>query len=241
MNEDLVAAIRSRNQSVLDRIAAAATRSGRRADSVRLVVVSKAQPVEILRAALAAGIRTFGENYVEEALEKMSALRENSVEWHMIGHLQSRKAREVAWSFDMLHSLDSLKLAQRLDRFCDLLGKKLPVLLEFNVSGEESKFGYPAWQESEWPSLEAEIGAITSLPGLQVKGLMTMPPFFDDPDRTRPFFRRLKSLQAFLSTRFPQADWAELSMGTSIDYITAVEEGASLVRVGTAILGPRPI
>jgi len=239
MNDELVAAIRSRYRSVLDRITAAALRSGRRADSVRLVVVSKAQPVEVVRAALAAGIRTFGENYVEEALEKMSALRENSVEWHMIGHLQSRRAGEVARSFDLLHSLDSLKLANRLHRFCDLLGKKLPVLLEFNVSGEESKFGFPAWRESEWPSLEADIGAITQLPGLQVKGLMTMPPYFDDPDRTRPFFRRLKSLQAFLSARFPQVEWAELSMGTSVDFIAAVEEGATFVRVGTAILGPR--
>jgi pyridoxal phosphate enzyme (YggS family) len=239
MNDELVTTIRTRYRSVLDRIAAAAARSGRQAESVRLVVVSKAQPVEVVRAARTAGIRMFGENYVEEALEKMSALRDNSVEWHMIGHLQSRKAGEVARSFHMLHSLDSLKLANRLGHFCDLQGKRLPVLLEFNVSGEQSKFGFPAWRESEWPSLEAEIRAITQLPGLQVKGLMTMPPYFDDPDRPRPFFRRLMSLQAFLSARFPQVEWAELSMGTSVDFIAAVEEGATLVRVGTAILGSR--
>ncbi len=122
---------------------------------MRLVVVSKSQPLEVIRAALAAGISVFGENYAEEAVGKMTALKETEVEWHMIGHVQSRKADMIAANFTMLHSLDSSKLAGRLDRFCGELNRTLPVLLEFNVSGEESKFGFPAWEEKRWSDLAA--------------------------------------------------------------------------------------
>jgi PLP dependent protein len=241
MRDDRITSIRMRYQGILSRIAETAAGSGRSPSDVKLVVVSKSQPLETLQAAVAAGISVFGENYAEEAVRKILALQETALEWHMIGHVQSRKAELVARHFTMLHSLDSLKLANRLDRICAGLGKQIPVLLEFNVSGEESKFGFPAWNEQHWQDLEPLIEEILVLPNLRVQGLMTMPPFFEDPEFTRPFFKRLGRLQAFLNRRFPQADWCELSMGTSIDYVAAIQEGSTFVRVGQAILGPRKI
>lgn len=238
MNETLVSLIRQRYERVLDQIAEAASRRG--AAPARLVVVTKSQPLEVVRAAVEAGARLFGENYAEEGAAKISALQDSAVEWHMIGHVQSRKAALVAAHFSMLHSLDSLKLAARLERFCADLNRRLPVLLEVNVGGEESKFGFPAWDESRWPDLLPVLAPLTEFPHLAVRGLMTMPPYFDDPERARPYFRRMRRLQEFLAARLPQADWSELSMGTSVDFVAAVEEGATLVRVGQAILGPRP-
>jgi pyridoxal phosphate enzyme (YggS family) len=239
MKETLISSIRERYQRALAQIAETAAGSGRAAEAVRVVVVSKLQPPEVIRAAIAAGVSIFGENYAEEAVEKIAALKETAVEWHMIGHVQSRKADLVATHFSMLHSLDSLKLAGRLDRFCGELQRRLPVLLEFNVSGEESKSGFPAWDEQRWPDLLTEVEKILAFSYLGVRGLMTMPPFFNDPERTRPYFQKLRRLQEFLVKRFPQADWSELSMGTSVDFLAAVQEGATFVRIGQAILGPR--
>jgi pyridoxal phosphate enzyme (YggS family) len=239
MNEPLISSIRERYQRALAQIAETAAGSGREPGAVRVVVVSKLQSPEVIRAAIAAGVSIFGENYAEEAVEKIAALKETAVEWHMIGHVQSRKADLVATHFSMLHSLDSLKLAGRLDRFCGELQRRLPVLLEFNVSGEESKSGFPAWDEQRWPDLLTEVEKILAFSHLGVCGLMTMPPFYDDPERTRPYFQKLRRLQEFLVKRFPQADWLELSMGTSVDFLAAVQEGATFVRIGQAILGPR--
>jgi pyridoxal phosphate enzyme (YggS family) len=205
------------------------------------VVAAKSQPLEILQAAVEAGIGIFGENYAEEAVTKMQALKSQSrVEWHMIGHVQSRKAKLVVEHFALLHSLDSLKLAQRLDRFAAESGRALPVLLEFNVGGETSKQGFAAWDESRWPELLPDAQAIVALPNLKVQGLMTMPPLSTDPEAARAYFQRLRRLRDFLTKRIPGAAWPELSMGTSVDYPVAVEEGATLVRIGQAILGPRP-
>jgi pyridoxal phosphate enzyme (YggS family) len=240
MKENLLFSIRERYQQALSRIADASAESGRPAGAVHLVVVSKSQPLDVIQAAVLAGISVFGENYVEEALGKISALRETAIEWHMIGHVQSRKADAVAENFSMLHSLDSLKLAGRLDRNCSRLNRTLPVLLEFNVSGEETKFGFPAWDERHWPDLEPLLEQILTFQHLRVSGLMTMPPFFDDPEYTRPYFKRLRHLQDFLENKYPQAIWSELSMGTSVDFVAAIQEGATFVRIGQAILGPRP-
>ncbi len=241
MDEALISAIRERYQRVLGQIAEATARSGRAAGTVRLVVVSKSQPLEVVRAAVAAGASILGENYAEEAVAKIAALPETAVEWHMIGHVQSRKAGLVAGHFSMLHSLDSVKLAGRLNRYCDESGRTLPVLLEVNGSGEQSKFGFPAWDERRWPDLEPAFEQIMAFPHLRLRGLMTMPPFFDDPEQTRPYFQHLRRLQVFLREHFPQTEWTELSMGTSADFIAAIEEGATYVRVGQAILGPRPV
>jgi pyridoxal phosphate enzyme (YggS family) len=157
----------------------------------------------------------------------------------MIGHVQSRKARLVADHFALLHSLDSLKLAQRLDRFAADANHVLPTLIEFNVSGEESKSGWDASDESRWDALHPQVRSILDLPNLRVNGLMTMPPLGTDPEDSRRFFQRLRRLRDSLASHFPQADWRELSMGTSADFAVAVEESATLVRVGTAIVGSR--
>lgn len=237
---ELVQSIRERYLATLDKIASAAKRAGRNPESVKLVVVIKAQPVEVARAAIEAGAAILGENYAEEGVMKIQSLRDfSAVEWHMIGHVQSRKAALVAGNFNFMHSLDSLKLAKRLDRFAGEAGRKLPVLLEFNVGGEESKSGWNAWDEARWGELLEELAQTLALPNLQVRGLMSMPPLGDTAEFSRPFFQQLRRLQGFLAAQFPQADFSELSMGTSLDYETAVEEGATFVRVGTAILGPR--
>lgn len=237
---DTIATIRENYQRVLDHIAHAAHRSGRDAEAVRLVVVTKTQPLEIVQAAIEAGVRILGENYPEEGVTKIQSLPlQTGVEWHMIGHVQGRKARLVADHFALLHSLDSLKLAQRLDRFAAEGDRTLPVLLEFNVGGEESKSGWDASNEAQWEAVLPEVAELLELRHLHVQGLMTMPPLGTEPEASRRFFQRLRSLRDVLSAQFPQADWRELSMGTSSDFQVAVEEGATLVRVGTAIVGAR--
>ena len=238
--DDLVTSIRFRYENIRAQIAEASARSEYSSRAVKLVVVSKAQPLEVVQAAIEAGITSFGENYVEEAVQKIDSLRQSGVEWHMIGHVQSRKADQVVANFALVHSVDGSKLAGRLERFCGELKRKLPVLLEFNVSGEASKFGIPAWDESRWPDLLAEIDPIGALAHLKVSGLMTMPPYFSEAEKARPYFRKLRRLQTFLQEHCPWSDWSELSMGTSADFKVAVQEGATFVRIGEAILGPRP-
>ncbi len=233
--------IAQRILAIRERIDLAARSAGRDPAEVRLLVVTKTHPPEMVRAVIAAGAQHLGENYAEEALAKQPALADlPGVQWHMIGHVQSRKAEIVARHFDYLHALDSLKLAARLDRFAAAAGRVLPVLLECNVSGEASKFGYPAWQEAAWESLLPEFDQIARLPHLALRGLMTMPPFVPDPELARPCFQRLNALRAFLRRQLPQAHWDELSMGMSADFEVAVQEGATWVRVGQAIMGARP-
>jgi pyridoxal phosphate enzyme (YggS family) len=237
---ELVKSIRERYLKTLDVIASAAKRSGRSADAVRLVVVTKSQPVDVVRAAIEAGAVILGENYAEEGVTKIQSLSDfSAVEWHMIGHVQSRKAALIAQNFNFMHSLDSLKLAKRLDRFCGEFGRTLPVLLEFNVGGEASKGGWEASDETRWAGLADEIAEVIALPNLRMHGLMSMPPLGESAESSRPYFKKLKRLQEFLASQFRGADFAELSMGTSTDYEVAVEEGATFVRVGTAIVGPR--
>lgn len=233
--------IEANYHQVVLRIGEICAGAGRAAGSVKLVVVTKGHPLEAVRRVAAAGAGCLGENYVEEALEKITALGGLGLEWRMIGHVQSRKARLVAENFAWCDTLDSLKLAERLDRFAGELGRVLPVLVECNVSGEESKAGFPAWEEAGWENLAGDFARIAALPNLQVRGLMCMPPFFDEPERARPYFRRLRALQTFAREKVPQADWQELSMGMSGDYEAAIQEGATLVRIGTAIMGPRII
>ncbi len=233
--------IRANYEHILERMERAARDSGRRGDAVRLVVVTKKQPVETIRAAVEAGARWLGENYAEEALPKILALSaEKGVEWHMIGHVQSRKAGLIGQHFDWVHSLDSVKLAERLDRFAGEAGRTLPVLLELNIGEEESKSGWKAADQAQWPALLPEIARILPLAHLKVVGLMTMPPLFPHPEQSRPYFRRLAALRDYLSVQLPGVDLRELSMGTSADFEVAIQEGATIVRVGQAILGPRP-
>lgn len=232
--------IKENYQKALERIENSATSAGRQANDVKLVVVTKGQSIETIHNAYLAGIRIFGENYVQDAVTKIESLEDkNDLEWHMIGHVQSRKARQVCEKFNWVESLDNLKLALRLDRFSGETGKMLPVLLEFNVSGEGSKFGFSAWNETKWSELLLEIEQMLTLPNLTIRGLMTMPPLTIDPQDVRPYFERLRKLQAYLKKNFGHTSWDELSMGMSADYEIAIQEGATIVRVGTAIMGAR--
>ena len=239
MTDILAQSIRERYHQTLERIERAAQSAGRNPATVRLVVVTKTRPPESVRAAIEAGAHDLGENYAEEGVAKIQAIGPlDGLRWHMIGHVQSRKA-DLAVGFDFVHTLDSLRLAVRMDRFSGEHGRRLPVLLEVNVSHESSKFGYPAWDETQWDALRPEFEKIASLPNLEIRGLMTMPPYAFEPEASRPFFRRMRALQAHLDKHLPQAGWRDLSMGTSADFTVAVEEGATFIRVGTAILGKR--
>jgi hypothetical protein len=228
-------------QSVWHRIQVAARRVDRDPSEIQLVAVTKSQDVDGIQAAYDLGIRHFGENRVEDAEGKVERLPGDIV-WHMIGHIQSRKARRVASVFDYVHSVDSLKLAQRLDRMCAEHTEPMPVLLQCNVSGEESKSGFAAerWEADRGQAAEvfAQIGKVVALPHLEVRGLMTMAPIVSHPDEARPVFVALSRLRDALAEAYPQVEWRDLSMGMTDDFEVAIEEGATLVRVGRAIFAP---
>lgn len=240
--DQVVAQIRENLEDIQDRMDQAAVKCGRKPSEVQLVVVTKTRPVEVIRAAILAGAKLLGENYPDEAQLKIQELqRENmgGVSWHMIGHVQSRKARIVADHFDFLHSLDSVKLANKLEGILSETGKVLPVLLEFNVGGEESKSGWDANDEGRWSELLPAVEQILKLKHLAPCGLMTMPPLFGNLEEARPFFRKLRKLREFLESQFEGVNLQNLSMGTSVDFEVAIEEGATFVRIGQAILGAR--
>ena len=239
----VVAQIQSNLAEIRERMDHAADRCGRDRTEIQLVVVTKTRPVEVIRAAILAGAQLLGENYPDEAQTKILEIRKENIKtvsWHMIGHVQSRKARIVAEEFDFLHSLDSLKLANKLDRVLSESGKVLPVLLEFNVGGEESKSGWDASEESRWPDLLQTLEKIRALKNLKICGLMTMPPLFGDPEAVRPYFKKLRALREYFEAQIEGLKLQDLSMGTSIDFEVAIEEGATFVRIGQAILGARP-
>jgi len=233
--------IRENYRESLGRIEAAADSVGRDPAQINLVVVTKGHSLETAQATLEAGAKVLGENYVQDALPKIQAMAEThkDFEWHMIGHVQSRKARAVVENFAWLHSLDRLKLARRCNTFAGEKGRRLPVLLECNISGESAKHGWPTWDEARWPELVDNLAEIVAYPHLEVRGLMTMPPFEADPESARPYFVKLRKLRDYLATQFPEVDWDELSMGMSNDFEIAIQEGATFVRIGTAIVGAR--
>ena len=223
---------------VRERIAQAAARVGRSPESVTLMAVSKTVDRERIRQASEAGIRVFGENRVQEFERKVPDLdgRRNA-EWHLIGHLQTNKAGKAAEIFDAVDSLDSLRLAEKLDRAAALCGKMLPVLIEINIGSEESKSGVPL----DSPELESLLRGLEKLDRLQVRGLMAVPPFAQNPEATRPYFRLLRDLRDSIAARkLPRIQMDVLSMGMSHDFEVAIEEGSTCVRVGTAIFGERP-
>ncbi len=223
--------IRDRLLLVQDRIRAAASRVGRQASSVTLVAVSKAMPLDVIREGVEAGITILGENRVQEARDKIAALP-HVARWHLVGHLQTNKAKLAIQLFELIHSLDSLKLAQILDRLGQELAKPMRCLIEVNLGGEQSKSGMT--EDGVRPLLEGAAG----LRRLRIEGLMAIPPFLPDPEQIRPYFRRLRTLRDKLRDEGFALD--ELSMGMTHDFEVAIEEGATLVRIGTAIFGPRP-
>ncbi len=241
-NPELIQTIKQRLEIIESNVTLATEKSKRIASDVLILAVSKRQPVSIIEAAYACGVRCFGENYVEEAQEKISQLAHlTEIRWEMVGHVQSRKSALVAADFSRVHSLDSLKLARRLDsaRANQESPQPLEVLLQLNISGEASKEGLPAWEKDQWKDLLPIVREILSLGYLRLTGLMTMPPLFDDAERARPFFQRLRQARDYLNQQIPDLELTELSMGTSSDYPVAVEEGATIIRIGTALLGPR--
>ncbi|GIV66369.1 MAG: YggS family pyridoxal phosphate-dependent enzyme [Chloroflexota bacterium] len=225
---------------IQEKIHQTALKCGRKPDEIRIVVVTKSQPLEVIKAAIEAGIRSFGENYPEEAVGKINAIRDvEGVEWHMIGHLQSRKAKLVSTYFDWMHSLDSVRIAEKLERLLAEQNRSLKVLLEFNIGGEISKYGWSASNPSRWFELLPEIEQIQRCPHLQICGLMTMPPLSTTLEEAQGYFRKLRLLRDFLQERLSSLNLTELSMGTSADFPAAILEGATMVRIGQAILGPR--
>ena len=221
---------------VQTRIAQAAERAGRQADEVTLVAVSKTKPVELIKMAYALGLHNFGENRVQDALPKIAEFRHEGlapVTWHMIGHLQRNKVNKVVGSFDTVQSVDDVQLAQALHRHAAELGLRIPILLQVNISGEASKEGM-APEETF-----AVAQQIVTLPQLDVQGLMTVAPLVTDAEEVRPVFRRLRQLRDQLRQEVPQSAWQHLSMGMTDDYEIAIEEGATIVRVGRAIFGER--
>ena len=222
-------------QSLRERITRAAVACGRSPGEIVLLAVSKTFPKESIIQAVDAGIRQFGENRVQEAEAKIPGFPENlNLEWHLIGHLQSNKARRAAELFDMIHSLDSVKLAARLNQACLDIGKTLPVLLQVDIGKEESKFGADPGQLRELAE------AVSGFKGLRIDGLMTIPPFFEDTELVRPYFAKLREWKERLESEQPGCLGKQhLSMGMTHDFEIAIAEGATIVRVGTAIFGPR--
>lgn len=232
--------IEKRYETVYKQLEEAALRANRDPKEITVLAVSKLQPVEKIRSAYDAGIRFFGESYVEEALPKMEALTDlENVIWEMVGHVQSRKAKLVANSFSRLHSLSSIKLARLLNRHRDTALSPMEVLIQVNVSGEESKQGVDATEREKWDNVLKFAQELKDYPNLKLTGLMSMPPLFDDPEQNRPYFQKVRELLNYLNEKDSSLNLHELSMGTSYDFVIAIEEGATIVRLGSSLLGER--
>ena len=225
----------ARLAAIRDRIRAAAENCGRTPEEVTLIAISKTHPASVIRRVIEFGAADIGENLVQEAEGKINEVGRDAARWHLVGHLQANKARRAVNLFDVIHSLDSLDLAQRLDRLCvEEDTEKLAVLIQVDLGHEETKSGI---DESELTHLVEGLGPLSRL---ELTGLMTLPPFFDDPEQSRPYFRRLRELRDELAARGAFASGkGELSMGMTNDFEVAIEEGATMVRVGTAIFGER--
>lgn len=219
---------------VQETIRKAALKAGRKPKDIKLVAVTKTVDSSKIKEAIKAGVTIVGENYVQEAKEKIAQI-DHDIQWHMIGHLQTNKAKHAVKLFDMIQSVDSLRLAEELNKQAKRLGTVVKILIQVNVSGEESKFGV---SPQGVHSLISQIS--NKMENLSIQGLMTMPPYFHDPERTRPYFRALRELRdRIVSSEIRNVTLGELSMGMSNDYEMAIEEGATIVRIGTAIFGER--
>ena len=226
--------MKDRLERVRERIRQAAKACGRPESDIRLVAVSKTMPAEIVKEAIDIGMTDFGENYIQEAREKITTLSAHPVTWHYIGHLQSNKAKYAVRMFDLIHSVDSLKLAKELDKYAQKIDKVQAILIQVNVAKEDSKSGVYIEDTLRL------VSETSQLENIAVKGLMTMPPYFNAPEKVRPFFAALRQLRDQIKNEnMPNISMAELSMGMTGDFEAAIEEGATMVRVGTAIFGER--
>jgi len=230
--------LKQRLLHIKERIHQAAVKSGRSPESIRLVAVSKNMPADNVEAAIKAGVTILGENYVQEAREKIKTLSAYPVSWHFIGHLQSNKAKYAVRLFDLIHSVDSFKLAHELNQEARKINKVQPILIQVNIAGESSKSGVDA------DTAKKLVADINGLENLRINGLMTMPPFFNEPAKVRPYFVSLRNLRDQIQCKIdpataPNISMSELSMGMTGDFEVAIETGATLVRIGTAIFGER--
>jgi len=226
--------VRERLAQIHERMVRAATRAGRKAEDITLIAVSKTLDPAAVQRAVEAGVRNLGENRVQEAASKIPQVHGQGLRWHLIGHLQSNKARTAVSLFDVIHTVDSPRLAARLDDLAGEAGRRLVALVQVDLGGEPAKSGA---EPSELPGI---IEVLDNADNLDFRGLMTMPPFFEDPERTRDYFRRLREIMEDLNRgRAPDRRLTDLSMGMSHDFEVAIEEGATMVRVGTAIFGKR--
>jgi len=230
-----VSTIAENIQRIRERVAAAAAACNRSPAEITLLPISKTFPVDCISQAAEAGISRFGENRVQEAERKILYFRSLAkLEWHLVGHLQSNKAKRAAELFDVIHSVDSIKLATRLSRACAEIGKVLSVLIQVDLGGEKTKFG------AEPAAVADIVRGISGLKGIRINGLMTIPPFFEDPEKSRPYFAGLRNLRDAIESEMPGClGEKHLSMGMSHDFETAIREGSTIVRIGTAIFGTR--
>jgi PLP dependent protein len=221
-----------------DRIAAACRQAGRNRSEVKLMAVSKMHPASVIAEGAAAGLTLFGENRVQEFQHKKPELAGLAVEVHLIGHLQSNKSAKAAEIFDSVDSVDSLRLAERLHDAAQKLSRTLPILVEIKLSHEESKTGLDPVADPS--ALQELLERLPDLPHLQLRGLMTVPPWSEDPETARPYFAQLRGMRDRLASQYPRLDFSELSIGMTGDFEVAIQEGSTCVRIGTALFGRRP-
>jgi hypothetical protein len=237
--ESDIQSIQENIKLVQDRIRKAAISVNRDPDDIELIAVTKEKSAIIVKTLFENGIRKIGESFLNEALFKIELLKDYSIEWHMIGTIQSGKAKQIVQHFNQIHSIDRVDLARKLHKLAEKYDRSLSVYLECNVSGENTKHGWAAWEDKQWELLLPEIEDIMDMGSLNIKGLMTMAPYSINPEDSRPYFQRLRMLQDFLDKRYPGKGFSGLSMGMSGDFEVAIQEGASAVRIGSALVGHR--
>jgi pyridoxal phosphate enzyme (YggS family) len=239
MSESLSQEIKARLADVNEKIAYAAAEVGRDPSDIELIAVTKQKSAAVIKSLVENGVNKIGESYLKEAEFKIELLSDFPIEWHMIGTIQSGKEKQIAYYFDFIQSVDSVELARQISKFAGQMDKRIPIYLEFNVSGEATKQGFPGWEDSGWDKHIPDVETILELPSIDVRGLMTMAPYSKDPEDSRPYFKKLRKLKDFLNKNISDGNINGLSMGMSGDYQVAIEEGSTMLRIGTAIVGQR--
>jgi PLP dependent protein len=239
MAEDIKIQIGRNVKKVQERIEKAAIRAGRDPGEIDLVAVTKQKSAVVVKALIDCGIKRIGESYLKEALFKIDLLRDFPIEWHMIGNIQNGKEKKIAQAFSCVHSVGEFRTAVELNKYAGKMDKTLPVYLEMNVSGQDTKGGWLAVDHENWEDLLPEISKVLELANISVVGLMTMAPYSVTPEDSRPYFNRLRKIREFLGEQLPKGRIAGLSMGMSGDFEVAIEEGATILRIGSALVGPR--
>jgi len=236
-NEDKI--LRERIEQIQERIDKAARRSGRKSAKIELIAVTKEKSAAVVKSLSENGISKIGESYLSEALFKINILAEYKLEWHMIGNIQHGKEAQIALNFEEVHSVGRLQIAETLNKKAKQFNRTLPIYLEFNVSGEDTKHGWNAWKESQWEKMLPALDQVMGFSSLEIKGLMTMAPYSVNPEDARPYFIKLRKLGEYLSRNYPKTNLNGFSMGMSGDFEIAIEEGATALRIGSALVGPR--